>query len=659
MDGVDASKVAPDNVSTQQKSHTSSDIAQGAMTNVEYTDNIITSLANAADVIDSLGDDVREELLDELVQTQMLPYDRIGRRGGTIGTLAPEHMERRWTGLRKLLYAAEHRMGRICPAKWMLPHRIYLEFTERTRAHFRELLMVEQEKYEMRGSDNGEFNSPAAQAHVSTIVNTLKSVIKVEEEMMNKFEDMNNDYYGSFSALSEMEEDIIGSIEDGQHISRVFDEFMGPYILLERSNLEVNVERLISQDLSGSYDYGNYESSSRMFEYIRQSMKRCLALTNGKSFLELVLEYQPCIQLYAETLRSRCPHTGKGNSSGSRIFQHKMSPDEEITVCRVLNTAEYCTDVVPKLESQIKEKIHFTYESQVDFSEQIDLFTDVVSDAIGVLVGGVLGQTDNALKIMKKMHWAGVSDVGDESPYLAMIHCAIVDCIPRLRKNLSSIYFKKFCTDYSSEFLSQYLQVIMSQKKICKVGAEQLLLDTNVLKTMIMKLHSLGECETEEEKEKSQVPTIYETIMLKKFRHIEVVLKLVCTDEEHFEEMFAILHPEGTDEERFAIAELQHNPSLFKSVEGHVGEISQSTVKAVGGISHTTVKAVGGIGHSTAKAVGGVGSAVDNIADEIGDTTKKAFDVTSKSFRALGAVSSSSWSKLKSSTNKVMKRDDH
>lgn len=70
------------------------------------------------------------------------------------------------------------------------------------------------------------------------------------------------------------------------------------------------------------------------------------------------------------------------------------------------------------------------------------------------------------------------------------------------------------------------------------------------------------------------------------------------------------------------------------------------------GISSTTVKAVGGVGSATSKAV-------DNIADEIGDTTKKAFDVTSKSFRALGAVSSSGWSKFKNSTKKGLKKTDN
>ena len=68
------------------------------MSSVEYTDSVIADLAGAHEVLACLGDDVLEELLDEIVQTQMLPYDRIGRRGGTIGSLSTEHMERRWTG---------------------------------------------------------------------------------------------------------------------------------------------------------------------------------------------------------------------------------------------------------------------------------------------------------------------------------------------------------------------------------------------------------------------------------------------------------------------------------------------------------------------------------------------------------------------------------
>lgn len=73
--------------------------------------------------------------------------------------------------------------------------------------------------------------------------------------MEEKFEQLNTEdiLIEKYGSLTEKQEDLIGLLEAGQHISGVFDEFMGPYVLLERNNLEVNVERLISQDLSGMY----------------------------------------------------------------------------------------------------------------------------------------------------------------------------------------------------------------------------------------------------------------------------------------------------------------------------------------------------------------------------------------------------------------------
>ena len=160
MDGVDSSKIAQSHSSVAGGSSNQEDSASNEpatkvslqpMSNVEYTDAVIVTLTGAAAVLACLGDDVLEELLDEIVQvgrvifhllyllaltavrftyffllqfynidgyshsltmtsffqTQMLPYDRIGRRGGSIGSLSAEHMERRWTGLKKLLFAAE------------------------------------------------------------------------------------------------------------------------------------------------------------------------------------------------------------------------------------------------------------------------------------------------------------------------------------------------------------------------------------------------------------------------------------------------------------------------------------------------------------------------------------------------------------------------
>lgn len=44
-----------------------------------------------------------------------------------------------------------------------------------------------------------------------------------------------------------------------------------------------------------------------MFVFIKNSIKRCTALTTGPTFLSLSREFKTCFQNYAESLRGRCP----------------------------------------------------------------------------------------------------------------------------------------------------------------------------------------------------------------------------------------------------------------------------------------------------------------------------------------------------------------
>lgn len=61
-----------------------------------YSDPIIASLKNAHLVIECLGQDTVDDLMAELVQTQLLPYDKMGRDGGALFKLDKEAFERRF-----------------------------------------------------------------------------------------------------------------------------------------------------------------------------------------------------------------------------------------------------------------------------------------------------------------------------------------------------------------------------------------------------------------------------------------------------------------------------------------------------------------------------------------------------------------------------------
>lgn len=612
----------------------------------------------------------------------------------------------RWVGLRRLLYAADSRMKEVCPSAWMLPHRLYLEFCERTVRHLRLLLTSDYNRYRTAAATGLESNLIAnsanysfllstpiglqeTQDHVSRIVNTLKSVLSFEEEMNNRFEE---DTLSSFHLSSNIQDDILSKLTQSNLISYVYDDFMTPYVQLERKSLDDIVKNLILQDdesnatlIQHTISKSNqtkenmksaiaddlsaevlataaqtlYESSGHLFETIRQSMRRCLALTNGRPFLLLVNEYRDCIQKYSESLIAKCPQvdsftatpsksaslsaksaaalvtskissstsssgpssSSNSNSSNPNNTSRVMSLEDEIIICRVISTAEYCADVIPKLETQIKSKINVTLEKEIDFTIQCDRFTDVIADAIGLLVKGVMSHCEKVFKIFKKISWGSISNVVDDSPYIPVLKTLLIDCIPRIRQALTAIWFKNFCVRFATDFLDHFLFLIMNQKKICQLGAEQLLLDTNSLKTIFSSLHHVG---APSGAEHYPIPSTYMTLIGNRLKHIEVILKLLCTPDDQFEEMFAIMWPEGEMSDMQMIFDLKHSSSS--------NSVMSSTVNAIGDSTRVTVGAVADVSAATTRGV------VDGTKSAFG-VTKNAFGATKN---ALGAVGSSS-----------------
>lgn len=60
-----------------------------------YSDSIITSLQGAHLVFEAIGQESIEDLMDEIVQAQLLSYDKLGREGGSLYHLDKESLDRR------------------------------------------------------------------------------------------------------------------------------------------------------------------------------------------------------------------------------------------------------------------------------------------------------------------------------------------------------------------------------------------------------------------------------------------------------------------------------------------------------------------------------------------------------------------------------------
>ncbi|CAM9504315.1 unnamed protein product, partial [Phaeothamnion confervicola] len=144
--------------------------------------------------------------------------------------------------------------------------------------------------------------------------------------------------------------------------------------------------------------------------------------------------------------------------------------------------------------------------------------------------------------------------VGEESDYVRLINDAIQPFVPAVRAPLSTMYFRNFCDKFATSFLPSYLNLILRQRRINEMGTQQLLLDVYNIKTLMLKMPTLGAGHDEAGGAAAggsvaaaavMVPVSYTKYVTKQMSKIEMVLKLVGTPENMLVERFRIMWPDG------------------------------------------------------------------------------------------------------------------
>ncbi|KAJ2887787.1 Vacuolar protein sorting-associated protein 53 [Coemansia aciculifera] len=131
--------------------------------------------------------------------------------------------------------------------------------------------------------------------------------------------------------------------------------------------------------------------------------------------------------------------------------------------------------------------------------------------------------------------------VGDQSGYVLLISSAMEACTETIRKSMSGTrYFRSYCDKFAARFADRYMAAINTCGQISEVGAEQLLLDAQALKSTLMEMPRMGadkeEGEAEEEtgsrkkappNASQAVPAAYGKIVTQGVGRIEALLKAI------------------------------------------------------------------------------------------------------------------------------------
>lgn len=348
--------------------------------------------------------------------------------------------------------------------------------------------------------------------------------------------------------------------------SVAFEEYMEPYIRLEEQSMDEQlVEALEDRTVDTRGERPVFISSTNLFVYIKGSITRCTALTKGKAFHMLYQAFKDSLRKYAQILNSKLPPPitssaavgislagsfgGKSEGSQAMNATYRVPKGEEVTVCHVISTCEYCADTMEALEDLIRDTINDEYKSQIDMMGDQEAFHDITAKAIRVLVSGLIVRVENGLKFLSTANWAVWDSVGEESPYVATMHEEITPYVTSVRSLLPTSYFRSFCDKFAALFVTTYNEKICHIKNISAPGTQQLLLDVYNLKTLLLKLPVLEEPTSPGKRPVATstiAPAMYTKMVQRQFGKVETLLKLVGTPNDLLIENFKATWPGAT-----------------------------------------------------------------------------------------------------------------
>lgn len=501
------------NIKQILKSHVFSDFSSLGTGKETEEPNLLQQLSDACSVVDALEPSVREELVKNFCNRELTSYRQIFE-GAELAKL--DKAERRYAWIKRRLRTNEE-IWKIFPSSWHVPYLLCIQFCKLTRTQLVEILDNMKEKPD-----------------VGTLLLALQRTLEFEEELAEKFGgnshtkesrsdaddpdkgenpsqyvlDIKKKYEKKLAAHQDSE-------KDGQKefyvpgagfnfrgiISSCFEPQLTVYVELEEKTLMEHLEKLVQEetwDTEEGSQTNILSSSMQVFLIIRRSLKRCSALTKNQTLFSLFKVFQKILKAYATKLFARLPKGGTGIVAAATGMdgQIKTSEKDERVICYIVNTAEYCHKTSGELADNISKIIDPQFADRVDMSEVQDEYSAVITKALITLVQGLETKFDAEMAAMTRVPWGTLESVGDQSAYVNGINTILTSSIPVLGSLLSPIYFQFFLDKLASSLGPRFYLNIFKCKQITETGAQQMLLDTQAVKTILLEVPSLAKQRT-------------------------------------------------------------------------------------------------------------------------------------------------------------------
>uniref|UniRef100_A0A8C4E3B7 Vacuolar protein sorting-associated protein 53 homolog n=1 Tax=Dicentrarchus labrax TaxID=13489 RepID=A0A8C4E3B7_DICLA len=491
--------------------------------------NVLRDACLVANVLDPR---IKQEIIKKFIRQHLSEYLVLFQENQDVAWL--DKIDRRYAWIKRQLVDYEEKYGRMFPEEWCMTERIAVEFCHITRVELAKVMRTRAKEIEVKLllfaiQRTTNFEGLLAKRFTGCTLTDIPGVRKAHTDtrymLPRKPKAPDNPFHGI--------------------VSKCFEPHLYVYIESQDKNLGELIDRFVADfRAQGPPKAGTEEggavlpSCADLFVYYKKCMVQCSQLSTGEPMIALTTIFQKFLREYAWKILSGNLPKSSSNSGGLTISSllkekegseaAKFTVDELCLICSILSTAEYCLATTQQLEEKLKEKVDKVLVERINLTGEMDTFSTVISNSIQLLVQDLDAACDPALTAMSKMPWQSVEHVGDQSPYVTSIIMHIKQNVPIIRDNLASTrkYFTQFCIKFTNSFIPKFINHLFRCKPISMVGAEQLLLDTHSLKTVLLDLPSIG----------SQVlrkaPASYTKIVVKGMTRAEMILKVVMAPHE-------------------------------------------------------------------------------------------------------------------------------
>uniref|UniRef100_A0AAX7TSG8 Vacuolar protein sorting-associated protein 53 homolog n=1 Tax=Astatotilapia calliptera TaxID=8154 RepID=A0AAX7TSG8_ASTCA len=474
--------------------------------------NVLRDACLVANVLDPR---IKQEIIKKFIRQHLSEYLVLFQENQDVAWL--DKIDRRYAWIKRQLLDYEEKYGRMFPEEWCMTERIAVEFCHITRAELAKVMRTRAKEIEVKLllfaiQRTTNFEGLLAKRFTGCTLTDVPGQ-KRPDSPLDPTNPFLEDEPGE-EAGTEKDEDLTKpkkpkAPDNPFHgiVSKCFEPHLYVYIESQDKNLGELIDRFVADfRAQGPPKAGTEEggavlpSCADLFVYYKKCMVQCSQLSTGEPMIALTTIFQKFLREYAWKILS-------GN---------------------LVQRVHHVNSFIHSLEEKLKEKVDKVLVERINLTGEMDTFSTVISNSIQLLVQDLDAACDPALTAMSKMPWQSVEHVGDQSPYVTSIIMHIKQNVPIIRDNLASTrkYFTQFCIKFTNSFIPKFINHLFRCKPISMVGAEQLLLDTHSLKTVLLDLPSIG----------SQVlrkaPASYTKIVVKGMTRAEMILKVVMAPHE-------------------------------------------------------------------------------------------------------------------------------